>query len=209
MIAVCLLSCERYEYTMRTARSFVKHNAGDARLHLFHSDDASSDERIRPEVQALGFEPLVYTGKRVGVTQMIRRESEAISNKGFEWILLLENDAESVRALPWSVFDASRAMDVYALRLFMNFKNPAQRVKPGQQWDMHHTADGESFEVGRVKWCNPPAISRVDVVKWLHEGARCEDDTMRKSRKLKRLAARLVNPAVYHIGSKRTPRFRN
>ena len=78
-IACGLITCDRYEYTARTLASFAEH-AGP-RSHWvgwWHGDDASQDPRIRPAVQAAGFETVIQQPMRRGA-RAIRRALITIS----------------------------------------------------------------------------------------------------------------------------------
>jgi hypothetical protein len=204
-----LLSCERFDYTIQTAGSFVAHNPTG--FVLWHCDDASTDPRLRPTVQSFGFRPLVYTRQRVGVTAMIRALSLRLQELGAEWMLLLENDWETVKPFPWSVFDEV-SVDVWCLRLYGRYKargekRPVRNYHQGRSkadpgWQSH----GE-YEVGDIHWGNPPSVARVDRVVWLHEGVRTEKQAIERSGLITDRVARVVDNVVYHIGETHTPDF--
>lgn len=211
MIHVCLLSCDRYDYTIQTASSFVEHN-GDGFV-LWHCDDASTDQALRPAVQALGFQPLVYTEARVGVTEMIRRIASRLQRLGAEWLLLLENDWETVRQFPWDVFrEIQQRGDVWSFRLYGQYKargetRPVKRCHQGRNnAEVRWQALGE-YELGDIHWGNPPAVSRVDQVAWLHTGAKSEKDAIIRSGGIRDHVARVTENVVYHIGEQHTPGF--
>lgn len=240
MIDVVLLSCDRLEYTKRTITSFLGHNGEETlagEFRLWHCDDASTDTRVRKAASAAGFVPLIYTDQRVGVTEMIRRAARKLEHAGSEWLLLLENDWETVRPLPLMAWrDAVESYDVWAMRLYGAFKErdercpaaPRHRGRSGAdpQWrpafatktieptsaddkytGANHGKTGEEYEVGHIHWGNPPSIARVDLVAWLHKNARREKDAIVKSGEIENPVARVVSNVVYHIGFERTAGF--
>lgn len=220
MIGVALLTCDRLEYTRRTIATFTEHNAAAlaaGALKLWHCDDASTDPKVRKAAAVAGFAPLIYTEERVGVTEMIRRTARKLEHAGVEWMLLLENDWESARPVPLEAFgEAVRHYDAWSMRLYGAFKErdnarPAGTRHRGRggadpKW---HVCGGSSepFEVGHIHWGNPPAISRVDLVAWLHKKARREKDAIAKSGEIKNPVARVLENVVYHIGFERTGGF--
>lgn len=236
MIHVVLLTCERAEYTARTLETFLQHNAEfldvstladwnrtlkagkiDGRFKLWHCDDASQDRRVRRLAGEAGFDPLIYTDQRVGVTDMIRTASRRLEHQGAEWMLLLENDWETVRAFPWAVFDAIQSRgDVWAMRLYGRFKERhEQRPSGGRHrgrdgadpgWEQFEVA-GEQYEVGHIHWGNPPTVAKVERVAWLHKKAKREKDAIALSGQITERVARVVSNVVYHIGIDRTPGF--
>jgi hypothetical protein len=220
MIAVVLLSCDRLEYTRRTIATFTEKNAASlaaGAFKLWHCDDASTDPKVRKAAATAGFAPLVYTDQRVGVTEMVRRASRKLEHAGAEWMLLLENDWESARAVPLELFAvAVEAHDVWSFRLYGAFKErdcqrPAGTRHRGRggadpKWRIQATP-AEAYEVGHIHWGNPPAISRVDLVAWLHKKAKRERDAIGKSGEILQPVARVRENVVYHIGFSRTGGF--
>lgn len=210
MIHVCLLSCDRYEYTLRTASSFIEHNPEG--FALWHCDDASEDSRIRQAAQGFGFQSLVYTHSRVGVTEMVRRTAAELQARGAEWMLLLENDWETVRPFPWAVFEDARERGAWALRLYGRYKardgqRPVRNYHQGRSKADPGWQAFDGYELGDIHWGNPPSASRVSDVVWLHDGVSSERDAIRKSGKLTAPVARVTENVVYHIGEKHTPGF--
>jgi hypothetical protein len=209
MIHVCLLSCDRFDYTLQTAISFLEHNAEG--FTLWHCDDASTDLRLRSTVQALGFRPLVYTHSRIGVTAMVRRTATELQAMGAEWMLLLENDWETVRPFPWQVFEAVKTK-VWAIRLYGQYKARDKQRPVSAHHQGRNKADPgwqayDGYEIGQIHWGNPPSVSRVKDVVWLHEGASSERDAILKSGRISDRVARVTDNVVYHIGEEHTPGF--
>lgn len=220
MIDVVLLSCDRLEYTRRTLASFLSHNAAPelaAVFRLWHCDDASTDERVRATATKAGFSPLVYTDARVGVTEMIRRTARKLEHAGAQWMLLLENDWETVRPFPLETWrEAVRHYDVWSMRLYGAFKERDQQRPAGTRHRGRSGADPkwhrcggatEAYDVGHIHWGNPPAVSRVDLVAWLHKKAKREKEAIVKSGEITNPVARVVENVVFHIGFERTGGF--
>lgn len=243
MIHVVLLSCERRDYTLRTLQTFQQCNTAasvdvstladaepktvggkiDAGFTLWHCDDASTDPKLRRQVQAAGWRELIYTDRRVGVTEMIRRASRKLEHAGAEWMLLLENDWETARRFPWAIFDLVRERgDVWALRLYGQFKERDQQLPAGARHRGRSGADprwldfavagwpiepANCYQVGDIHWGNPPSVAKVPLVAWLHKNASREKDAIVRSGQITDHVARVVENVVYHIGAERTPGF--
>lgn len=214
MIDVVLLTCERYDYTLRTIETFLKYNKDLGRFRLWHCDDASQDHRINVATVAYGFYPLVRTQRRVGVTGMIRAAAAELLAKRSSWMLLLENDWETARTFPWQVFDAIEARgDVYSLRLYGQFKDRGQLLPAGTRHRGRKGADPQwesfdGYEVGDIHWGNPPAVSQTRVVNWLHRDVSTEKQVILRSGSVSDKVARVTQNVVYHIGHVRTPEFK-
>lgn len=220
-IHVVLLTCERLNYTAMTSASFRRLNAAaiaDGRLRLWHADDASTTPGLCEDVGRWGWAPLVQTARRVGVTDMIRRIARRLEHDGAGWMLLLENDWESERALPWPVIEAVQARgDTYALRLYGTHKGRGGTIPCGTRHRGRGGADpawqpqeagGEAFEIGDIHWGNPPTVARVQEVAWLHKSATRERDVISRSGQVQAHVARVRENVVYHLGEDRTPGFR-
>lgn len=211
MIHVCLLSCDRFDYTVKTAQSFLEHNPSGFRL--WHADDASTDPRLRPTVQAMGFHQLEYTDARAGVTEMVRRIASRLQRIGAEWMLLLENDWETVRPFPGEVFREIQARgDVWALRLYGRYKarnnrHPVREYHQGRGRASPNWRAFDGYEVGDIHWGNPPSVARVASVVWVHEGVRTEKQAIERSGFIQDHVARVAENVVYHIGTQRTEGF--
>lgn len=217
MIHVVLLTCERREYTARTIETFLEHNAACTGFKFWHCDDASTDAGVRRLAARHGFAPLIHTDKRVGVTDMVRRASRRLEHEGAEWMLLLENDWETVRPFPWCVFESCLERgDVWSLRLYGKFKERGDLLPAGARhrgrngadpgWEQFER-DGEVFEVGDIHWGNPPSVSKVAQVAWVHKAAAREKDAIQRSGQIADKVARVSVNVVYHVGAARTPGF--
>lgn len=217
-ITVCLLTCDRSDYTRVTLSSFLEHN-DLSRFRLIHGDDASEGKRNLRYAAQHGFETVEHTRERIGGQEMRRRlvmRAAAMS----DWVLILENDWEWVRAFPWRLFDYLRASrpDVYALRLFGEFKERDQKRKAGTRhrgkdnlpagWTQDPAAP-EPCEIGTIHWGAPPCVTRASDLVWLHQNCRKESDSIRRSGLIDSLTARTPENVVFHIGAQRTPKFKH
>lgn len=204
MIAVCLLTCDRFAYTATTLRSFAAFN-DPSRFVLLHADDASEDSRVVPLVQTHGFSTVLQSSSRRGWLTMRTRLFQLAAKRGAEWILFLENDHEWVRAFPWALFHFVRQYSqIYCLRLQGAFKG-RDRTDPCM---VHHKLDRrkevkwkpmkrapETSEIGRIHWSAQPSVTRTRELLVLHERGFESHD----------LTARVLSNVTYHIGARRTP----
>ena len=214
-IAVALLTCDRYDYTERTVSSFLHHNPFLDRFILLHGDDASTDERVVPFVQASGFEtvwqpkgprPLDLTNKQM-IGRILNARAglfEAASQRA-DWILFLENDIETLRRFPWFLFDRiAKVKKVDCLRLYGEYKSavPSEEYRcltynkstglPVKWKRVKHAP--EPAEAGHVHWSAQPSVTRSKALLRLHH-----DGT-----DLKGGTVRVLENVTSHIGVERT-----
>jgi hypothetical protein len=201
VIAICLLTCDRYDYTRRTLFSLSSHN-DLSHFALFHADDASTDSRIAPLVQSYGFRTVVQNTERQGWlttrTALLRKAA-----KRHQWILNLENDIESLRPFPWPLFNFIKGRkDVSSLRLYGRFKDREKRdacltrdKRTGLevQWKPFRHAP-EKSQIGAIHWSAQPAVTRSHDVVALH----------RHGMDLPGCTVRVKKNVMAHIGVERT-----
>jgi hypothetical protein len=209
-VAVCLITCERYEYTRRTIESFVRLN-DVSRLKLLHADDASEDERICRLANECGFETVSRPSKRQGNMATIRA---AVAAADTDWVVILENDWESVRPFPWhSLKEIVARPEIFCLRLCGAFRDhvgtPFSTIHVGRdkapvKWEPF----GSEMEVGSVHWGNLPAATRAAELDWLLAGATREKEVSVRSGKLDLLTARVKENVFCDVGTLRTPEFK-
>lgn len=220
-LAVCLITADRAEYTRITIDSFNKFNPGSPRIMKLHVDDASSDPDILDMAAGGAFQYVGGTplGKpRRGGQAMRQIAVEASRAFNATHILILENDIETVRPLPWDLIDYVFALpDIYCLRLYGTHKERnGQRAcgkthfgknnkDPGwkDQWQWN-----EHYQVGDIHWGAQPCITRIDEATYLHMGTASEGQIRKKSGKLDLLTARVMDNVCYHIGADRTEGFK-
>src|ERR1043165_7960935 len=123
-VAVCLQTCERFDYTARTIQTFLAMNHDRSRFDLIHGDDGSTDQRIVALAEASGFDTVMRSASPIGPIPFRAKLMDAARARGASWVLMLENDIESLRPFPWALFDFLQARpDVYCLRLFGAYKD--------------------------------------------------------------------------------------
>lgn len=202
-IAVCLQTCERYDLTARTLETFARHN-DLAKFTLLHGDDASVDDRILPLVQSYGFETVVHTATRSGVLA-VRAKLIARAKSRAAWLLLLENDIETLRTFPWALFEHIRKdRRVYCLRLYGRYKDRARTDKclETHKWHDHAPAGWkalkgapEKAQIGLIHWSPQPCVTRSKALLAIH----------RAGPEPTGLTVRVKNNVTSHIGAERTP----
>ncbi len=205
MIALCLQTCDRYELTERTLETFAAHN-DLSKFRLLHADDASTDtEQMRALTMRYGFRTVFQTHERLGCTMVRWGLISAAVRRGAEWILLLENDIETLRPFPWSLFNhVAKNQEIVCLRLYGRFKDAA-RTDPcltthkhrGHSPVMWRPLKGapEASQIGEIHWSAQPAVTRAQALLDHHRtGADPEGWTVRVKKNV-----------MAHIGYERTP----
>jgi len=181
--------------------TFAAHN--DLRLfRLFHGDDASTDSRVAELVASYGFRTVAKTLTRFGMLPVRRALIDAAAATNPSWILFLENDIETVRPFPWSLFrHVASDRRVYCLRLYGRYKDGDRREpcltfhKQGRQPVVWRTYRPGS-QIGRIHWSAQPAITRTDELVAHHRRIGYESD---------RLTVRVTHNVANHVGRERTP----
>lgn len=206
-IAVALLTCDRPAYTARTIDSFLAHNPDRSQFALIHGDDASRDPSIAGMVEAAGFETVVRHSVRCGHLAMRHAMVGAAAHYA-DWVLLLENDMESVRPFPWALFNyVSGLRKFYCLRLFGQFKGPhgVEPCKTTHQWKDNRkviwrrlSGTPEPAEMADIHWSSQPSVTRASSLQAFH----------RKGVRDLGLTARVVSNVMIHIGVERTRELR-
>lgn len=202
MIAVALLTCDRYDYTAQTLSSFARFN-DLSKFVLLHADDASTDPRIVPLAQSYGFQTVVQHSIRRG---WLRTRSYLLRHaaKRAQWTLNLENDIETVREFPWPLFKfIAQRHDISSLRLYGRFKDRDRldacltRSKVDQKpvrWRALKHAP-EKSQIGLIHWSAQPSVTRSSEVldHHLYGSPICG------------WTVRVKKNVCFHIGYERTP----
>jgi hypothetical protein len=206
VIAVCLLTCDRYECTVETLRTFSAHNALDRFAALLHADDASTDGRVLKAARRYRFETVARTRERRGWLEM-RRRLFVEAAKRAPWILFLENDIEWARPFPWALFEwVSQYRQFYCLRLQGAYKDRARR----DAFMVHHKKHRElpvtwkrlkyapeKAEAARIHWSAQPCVTRAEHLLAHHFfGTEARE-----------LTVRVVKNVAFHMGAPRTTRL--
>lgn len=204
-VALCLQTCDRFELTERTLATFAAHN--DLKdFRLLHADDASTDpEAMRALTLSYGFRTVVQTHERLGCTMVRWALISAAARRGADWILLLENDIETLRPFPWPLFEyVTKRKDVYCLRLYGRYKDLA-RLDPCLQTHKHKQHQTvqwrplkgapEAAQIGDIHWSAQPAVTRAQDLLNHHRYGKDPDA----------LTVRVKKNVTAHIGAERTP----
>lgn len=221
-IALTFLTCDRVPYSVRTLETLAAHN-DLSRFILLHGDDASRDDAGGKLARSMGFHTAIQSGKvRAGVCSMTARLFRAAQLEGADFVLNLQNDWESARAIPLddleAIFEDER---VYCTRLYGAMKSLTGRCgihhggrEPRRVVDWvpylppEYDIDSLSgYEVGEIHWGHPPAVTRIAEAIHLTKGAQRESISRKRSGKLTGLTVRTVQNVFLHIGRERTPGF--
>jgi hypothetical protein len=215
-IALGVLTCDRYDYTVRTVESFLEFNQPEDFL-LFHADDASTDERIVPYMQANGFKTIIQNTTRVGcspITDAVVQEVAKLTDPG-TLFLYLQNDLESVRPLP---IDQVRDLLVRPEITFvqLSYRSAAQKYTKHIKWMSEANRGGEEWVFGETK--HPvvyagfkrgmgfqPSIAPIETWKPAASRNKKEREFRAKTEFRDREMCRLTLPVFRHIGKWRTP----
>lgn len=210
MVAVCLLTCDRPALTAIAAQSFVAYNPGRRELLLLHADGGSETGENVGIARAHGFQTLVAPprAERIGQMATLRIFLEAVQRAGAEWMVWLENDWESVAALPNERFIATSGMDT--IRLFGVRKmrtGPRALAGPhriGTREPIVWTPAMPGWEQGRAHWGGGGTIVRTDVLTRQVHQPRLKDvitaDTALRS-------LRPLHNLMWSLGLETTPGF--
>jgi len=209
---VALLTCDRYEYTIQTVESYLKHHEPG---RMYYADDASSDPRVRPYVESKGFEPLVLHDKRAGCSptteQLIRAVGERVDSGSA--LLYLQNDFETVRPLPLVDIEEHLARDDVAF-VQLSYRKPRSRYNrrlawfwpDGERWTFGDTGRGDFvFTKPGGGQGYHPSIGLIET--WLQavRGVRNEKNYCKNVIHMNKHICRAVLPVMRHIGARSTP----
>jgi hypothetical protein len=205
VITCCLQTCDRYELTAKTLETFAAHN-DLSKFRLLHADDASEDyDRMRALVTGYGFRTVFQSHERVGMRMVRWGLISAAVRRGAEWILLLENDIETLRPFPWALFEhVSKHQDVSCLRLYGRFKDAA-RLDPCLKTHKHRNHQlvkwrpfrdaPEASQIGEIHWSAQPCVTRAQALLRHHQTGEEPDGW----------TVRVKKNVMAHIGVERTP----
>jgi hypothetical protein len=206
VIALCLQTCDRYELTARTLETLAAHN-DLSRFRLLHADDASTDhDQMRALVMSYGFRTVFQSHERLGMTMVRWGLVSAAVRRGADWILLLENDIETLRPFPWELFAhvEKHHPEVCCLRLYGRFKDAARRVPcltthkrrnhEPVRWRPFRGAP-EASQIGQIHWSAQPCVTRAHMLLRHHQTSEEPDGW----------TVRVKKNVMAHIGVERTP----
>lgn len=211
MLAVCLLTCDRPELTARTVESFAVHNAGRADLCLLHADGGSQMCENVDLAAAHGFHTLVapLATERIGQMETLRIFLAEVTRQQIGWVVWLENDWESVVAMPSTAFldDA----DIETARLFgrLKFRDgkraPAGRLRIGTTEPIVWQTDRPGWERGRAHWGAGGTIVRTSVLQRQAHQSRLKDVILAENNLV---SLRPVENIMWSIGQDTTEGFK-
>lgn len=202
MLAVCLLTADRPEYTARTLDSFLEHNPDAARDHiLLHADDGSVDKCNQAMAASSGFFTCYESASRRGVVTALRYMWAQAVVMGATHILHLENDIEFCAPLP-------TRRDAQSVRLYGRFKGvgawPTGRHIMGTTEPIHWEREGDGWERAACHWGAQPSITRASMLHFAIENAERLKDVSTQLLRIDTLrpAANIAN----HFGDIKTSR---
>jgi hypothetical protein len=218
-VALGLITCERYDLTQATLTTFAGFNYAATFGAKLQADDASQDHRNVNLGMSYGYEPIYRPKERGGVIAATRAIVEEAYKRGFPWVLWLQNDFESARALPVELFNQVNGdSEVWALRLWGTYKAAKkgardracpEHIGRGRQIvDWKPYPSSEPAEIGIAHYGAPPTFYRTDPLIWLLRKSEDEKEAMRLSGIIDRSTVRVVDNVVWHIGTERTPGFK-
>jgi len=212
-IAVALLTCDRYDYTVQTVESFLSHNNPDDFL-LFHGDDASTDRRVVEYVQSKGFQTVVQHTERKGCSPTTDALLHAVAEHvdPGTLVLYLQNDWTCQRPLPQKQLQTLLArQDVAFVQL--SSSPPRSRYARNMQWAFEN---GEPWEYGNTSheviysgfnrgMGYPPGIGAIETWLPAMKGVTKERRFRARTEYPDRKMCRLTRPVFVHGGSLKTP----
>lgn len=223
-LATIFITSDRADLTEKTLRTFSKFNGWGVYAPFdtiwLHGDDASSSRENRDLAQAYGYRSVVNTkpNKRLGAHAMRRTMIDEAIERDATHVLVLENDWESTREMPWTAIDeAFRRDDVWAFRLYGEHKQkdgtrPAGHLHAGRDCANPHwkslALGNERCQIGDIHFGAPPCVFEINALRSIHEGTKSDSAAMKRSGKIQLKTIRLIENVFWHIGFERTPGFR-
>jgi hypothetical protein len=211
LIALCFLTCDRTDYTIKTLDTLTEFN-DLSQFILLHGDDGSTDPVGPRYAREKGFETVVQT-KRIGVSRATERLIAEAARCNADVVINLQNDWSCHRAIPLADLKTIFEDDVYCVRLYGEFKSWTGRCgqhhagrEPRQLVNWKPYRPG--YEIGEIHWGHPPAATRTDFAVQLTKGAASERDSRLRSGVLTKKTVRVVENVFRHFGRERTPGFR-
>lgn len=180
VLAVCLLTADRQDYTADTVRTFIEQNDTDGMV-LLHADDASRSNWNFEIAEAGEFETVYAnrSGVRRGQIPALTVMWTEAARRGATHILHLENDQLSVKPLP-SRRDA-QCVRLYGVRK-MRGDSPRALAGThimGTKEPIKWFWDGHDWERGVAHWGGQASITETELLlRALHGAERLKDISM-------------------------------
>lgn len=214
-LAICLLTCDRPEYTKATLKSLIATNwqlvcGIDADTILLHADDGSISDR-NDKLASQYFFKKVYgrpKGNRGGAGIALRSMWRSAVEMGATHILHLENDWEIVAPIP--LFPGADTVRLYGRK---KERGEGPRSRTGQ----HIAGTSEKIQwipsaypgyelAQEASWGGPPSITKAAILIAATE----PDDPPRSIKEITKALARIysirpIENIVFHIGEQKTP----
>lgn len=199
--AICLLTADRAHYTVKTLTSLALFNDLSEYI-LLHADDGSRPEAHGNIVMAsrAGFHTCYAAPKRFGVVPALRQMWITADALGATHILHLENDIQSLRALP------SRR-DADSVRLYGEYKGIAPAYPTGRhimetREPIDWRDDGDGWQRAACHWGAQPSITKTDLLVSAINAAESLKDVSRALLRINTVRPRYNFMA--HIGEEKT-----
>ena len=212
MIALCLLTCGREDYTKRTLASFDTHNDME-RFTKLHFDDRSVGTRNDELAARFGFQSLPKRNARLGVSVATLLLVQDAFLREIPWTLVLQNDWESVKPFPWHLLHRIHDDDgIWSLRLWGRRKDQGDPImdeihKGRRSAPVEWVPYDDGAEIASIHYGAPPTAYRTEMLLRLLARSSHERDAMRKSGAIDAMTVRVTDNVVYHIGEDKTPDF--
>lgn len=218
-LAVAVLTCDRYEYTMQTVKTLFEKNSHQLdQFELYYGDDASKDSRIHTLMDNHGFELVASNATRMGCAQTTDMLLHAVVKRSkCDYVLYLQNDLISVK--PIDIETMARLFKEYdgigALRMYGEYKcvtpTNALRVsdfhlgrpdrKKAEWYDIKGLPD---YEIADIHVGLQATIFRSKVIPLIMVGIQCDRNVEEKWASLNYMTARVKENVFSHIGKEKT-----
>lgn len=201
--AICLLTADRPGYTNVTLTTLGEWNDVSDYICL-HADDGSKSDANILMAEAIGFVNCYRSKIRRGVVPALRHMWRMAADMGATHILHLENDIQSLAALP-------ERRDADSVRLYGEYKGIAPNYPTGRhimetrepiKWVDDWASARGTWQRAKCHWGAQPSITRADLlVSAIYGGDSLKD----VSRQLLRIdTLRPVFNIMAHIGEEKT-----
>lgn len=220
-LAIAILTCDRYEYTLQTVKTLFKQNSHQlGQFELYYGDDASKDSRIHILMDNHGFERIASNKERMGCAQTTDMLLNTIASRRLkcDYILYLQNDIISVK--PIDIDMITRLFEEHpfigALRMYGEYKcvTPAKSLKVSDiHLGRHDRKKAEwkdikgfpDYEMADIHVGLQATIFRSRVIPLIMTGAQRDNDVEKKWAQTGFTVARVKENVFSHIGNKKTP----
>lgn len=216
-LAVVLQTSNRSEYTEKTASSFRKYVPDCQKLpfktHLLWAGDGEKDQENQRICKNYGFHTL-YNGETEAVGPFKSRERiiRMLDIVNPHLILIIENDFEWVRELPWDDINTMfHEPHIGCFRLYGVYKEKDKQRPCGtkmtfpsgkQRRIRWHTVPDvkEKLQIAKAHWGGPPSIMSYALLKTIHQWSNDDEEAMKISATIPFLTTRVLDNCCYHIG---------